>query len=204
MYGRPPAAPVPVAPALGSPVPGPASVPFTVHARVAASSLGVRSGYGSRTTAGSLSTGPRPTGGSLAAAVGRGAVPASRRPLTSRLERRVRVRSRRRADDEFRRAFRAELFSDDARYGVLLALTASWYGPVALVFLVWALLADTDAATGGRVVSGLLWLAAAAVLSLAVVSLLRWARVGWRALTLSVASALIGGGLATVAHTLAG
>jgi hypothetical protein len=116
----------------------------------------------------------------------------------------VQVRGRRRSDDEFRRAGRAELFSDDARYGVLLTLTASWYAPVVLVYLGWALFVADDGAPGPRLIMGLLWLGGATGLSVAIAGLLRWAAVGWRALTLSVAAALIGGGVATIAGTLSG
>ena len=44
---------------------------------------------------------------------------------------------------------------------------------------------------------------AALILSIAVAALLRWAMVGWRALTLSFAAAVIGAGVATIAHTFA-
>ena len=126
----------------------------------------------------------------------------TRRPRTTRLDRRVRIRSRWSSEDEFRRTSRAELFSDEARYRVLFALTAGWYGPAVLVYLMWALLVRGDAGAG--IVSGLFWLAGAAVVSLAVAGLLRWASVGWRALTLSAAAAVIGGGITTIAHTLTG
>ena len=86
---------------------------------------------------------------------------------------------------------------------MLFALTAMWYAPVLVIFLVWALLL-ADGPTGPRLLSGLLWIAGATALSLAVVGLLRWARVGWRAMTLGIAAALIGGGVATIAHTLSG
>jgi hypothetical protein len=86
---------------------------------------------------------------------------------------------------------------------VLLTLTATWYLPVALVFLAWVLIIG-GGTTSARLLSGLIWLVAAMALSLAVVGLLRWASVGWRAVTLSIASALIGGGVATIAHTLSG
>jgi hypothetical protein len=121
----------------------------------------------------------------------------------TRLERRVRIRSRWRADDEFRQAGRAELFSDDARYQVLFALTAIWYAPVAVIGLLWVLLVSGDGTLAGAL-SGLAWLAFAAGVSMAIAGLLRWASVGWRAITLSIASALIGGGLTTIAYTLTG
>jgi hypothetical protein len=167
----------------------PASVPLRVHTPPSAA-IEVRTGYG---LAGAGATAGREhMGGSV--------VP---RPRTTRLERRVRIRSRWSAEDEFRRAARAELFSDDARYRVLLALTAGWYGPATLVYLAWVLLVRNDVGASG-VGPGLLWLGAAAVISLAVAGLLRWALVGWRALTLSAAAAIIGGGITTIANTLTG
>lgn len=132
-----------------------------------------------------------------------GGTVARREPRTTRLDRRVRIRSRWSAEDEFRRAGRAELFSDDARYQVLFALTAAWYVPVALVYLAWVLLFTRDGSASDAL-SGLVWLGGSAVVSLAVAGLLRWAGVGWRALTLTVAAALIGGGVTTVANTLTG
>ena len=69
----------------------------------------------------------------------------------------------------------------------------------------WVLVGDPRTADlVPRLLSGLIWLTGATVLSLAIVGLLRWASVGWRALTLSIAAALIGGGVITVAHTLTG
>jgi hypothetical protein len=169
--------------------------PFTLHTQYP--TAGVRPGYGMTTGP----SGPTPRHGSAGGAVVRranGTPPAS-------LTRRLSALARRRGDDEFRRAGRAELFSDDARYSVLFALTATWYSPVAAIFLLWVLvLGGGDEPTGPRLLSGLVWLSAAAALSLGVVGLLRWARIGWRALTLSIAAALIGGGVATIAHTLSG
>jgi hypothetical protein len=164
-------------------------VPFTIHRRVAPNGAGVRA---------------NPANGATTTIAGAGSETVRSGPLTTRLERRVRLRTRRRADDEFRRAFRAELVSDDARYVLLFGLTAAWYSPVVLVFVAWVLLGNDETSLAARMLSGLLWLAGAALLSLAVVGLLRWAKIGWRTLTLSAAAALIGGGLATVAHTLAG
>jgi hypothetical protein len=165
-----------------------ASVPFTIHTQFP--TPGLRTGYG-------LSTAALPAG--AGAGAGEAALPARSARLSTRLERQVRARTRRRADDEFRQAGRAELFSDDARYKVLLWLTAAWYLPVAVVYLGWAVIVGGD----HSVFAGVVWLAAGAALSLGVVSLLRWASVGWRAITLSLAAAVIGGGVVTIAHTLA-
>jgi hypothetical protein len=166
------------------------SVPFTIHTQFPAP--GLRSGYGA---AASPALPPGPNGADL---------PARSGLVGTRLDRRVRLRTRRRADDEFRRAGRAELFSDDARYALLLRLTAAWYIPIAVVYLAWvAVLGGNQGTTASRVLGGLLWLMAGAALSLGVVGLLRWAAVGWRAITLSMAAAIIGGGVVTIAHTLA-
>lgn len=157
---------------------------------------------------------PAPTGGELRTGYGLGTAASAgvgtangglvgRDVRPTRLERRVRLRSRWRADDEFRQAGRAELFSDDARYQVVFTLTAIWYAPVAVIALLWVLLVSGDATFAG-VLSGLGWLAFAAGVSMAIAGLLRWASVGWRAITLSIASALIGGGLTTIAYSLTG
>jgi hypothetical protein len=170
----------------------PASVPFTIHTQFP--TPGLRSGYG-LSTAEPLALPPGPNGADL---------PARAWLVGTRLDRRVRLHMRRRADDEFRRAGRAELFSDDARYPVLLWLTAAWYIPIAVVYLGWvAVLGGNQGTTGSRVLGGLLWLTAGAALSLGVAGLLRWAAVGWRAITLSIAAAVIGGAVVTIAHTLA-
>ena len=164
------------------------SVPFTIHTQFP--TPGLRTGYG-------LSTAALPAG------AGEAAPPARSVRIGTRLDRQVRARTRRRAEDEFRQAGRAELFSDDARYSVLLWLTAAWYVPVAVIYLSWAVIVgNAQGASGAGVFAGVLWLLAGAALSLGVVSLLRWASVGWRAITLSLAAAVIGGGVVTIAHTL--
>ena len=118
----------------------------------------------------------------------------------------ARVRRRRRSnDDEFRRTTMEAIFGDEPRYRALLGLTAGWYALLALIYLGWVAIAgDQGSGLGSEsVVASLPWLATAVALSLAVAALLRWAVVGWRALTLSFAAAVIGAGVATVAHSLA-
>ena len=180
----------------------PTAIPLRLHTRPSAppgpavgqlpgpSGVELRTGYGLGAALGAGAT-----------ANGSGLVRRDARP--TRLERRVRIRSRWRADDEFRQAGRAELFSDDARYQVLFTLTAIWYAPVAVIGLIWVLLVSDDGTLAGAL-AGLAWLAFAAGVSMAIAGLLRWASVGWRAITLSIASALIGGGLTTIAYTLTG
>jgi hypothetical protein len=105
----------------------------------------------------------------------------------------------RRRDDEFRRAS-----TEERGYGRLFGLTLCWYALPGLLYLIWLVTAGSGrvAATGQAFASSLPWLLGAIVLSLAVAGLLRWAVVGWRALTLSFAAAIIGAGVATIAHSL--
>jgi hypothetical protein len=102
---------------------------------------------------------------------------------------------RRRRDDEF---------ADEPSYGIVAALTTAWYALPSVVFLLWALTASgsRQGGVGHQLGTSLPWLAAALSLSLVVAGLLRWAIVGWRALTLSFAAAVIGAGVATIAHSL--
>jgi hypothetical protein len=114
-----------------------------------------------------------------------------------------RVRRRRRSnEDEFRRTSLAEIFGDEPRYPALFGLTAAWYALLGLIYLGWLALAG-DQGSGNQPLASLPWLATAIALSMAVAALLRWAVVGWRALTLSFAAAIIGAGVATIAHSLA-
>jgi hypothetical protein len=94
---------------------------------------------------------------------------------------------------------------DDPAYGPVLGFTAGWYGAPGVLYLIWLLTlsGDRKGLVGHNFLAGLPWLAAAIVLSLAVAALLRWAVQGWRALTISFAAAVIGAGVATIAHSLA-
>jgi hypothetical protein len=95
-------------------------------------------------------------------------------------------------------------FGDEPAYGPVLGYTAGWYGIPALFYLVWLFTLDDDrqGLVGRQLVASLPWLLAAVVLSLAVAGLLRWAIIGWRAITLSFAAAVIGAGVTTIAHSL--
>jgi hypothetical protein len=97
-----------------------------------------------------------------------------------------------------------DAFGDEPAYGPVLGLTAAWYGVPAIFYLVWLVTLDSDrqSLVGRTFVASLPWLFSAIVLSLAVAGLLRWAVVGWRAMTLSFASAVIGAGVTTIAHSL--
>jgi len=99
---------------------------------------------------------------------------------------------------------RHDEFGDEPVYGPVLGLTTGWYGVPAAFYLVWLLTVDVDrqALAGRSLLVSLPWLMGAVVLSLAVAGLLRWSIVGWRALTISFASAVIGAGLTTIAHSL--
>jgi hypothetical protein len=99
---------------------------------------------------------------------------------------------------------RRDPFGDEPAYGPVLGLTAAWYGIPAVFYLVWLVTLDSDrqSVVGRSFAASLPWLFAAIVLSLAIAGLLRWAVVGWRAMTLSFASAVIGAGVTTIAHSL--
>ncbi len=115
----------------------------------------------------------------------------------------ARVRRRRRSnDDEFRRTSLAEIFGEQPAYRALFGLTAAWYALPAVIYVVWVALGNAESA-GEQLSKSVPWLLTALALSIAVAGLLRWAMVGWRALTLSFAAAIIGGGVATIAHSLA-
>jgi hypothetical protein len=100
------------------------------------------------------------------------------------------------------RARREEEYPDEPGYGSVLTLTASWYLLPAVLYVVWLVTVGSDRSAPKDIVGSVPWLVAAVLLSLAVAGLLRWAIVGWRALTLSFAAAVIGAGVATIAHSL--
>jgi len=86
----------------------------------------------------------------------------------------------------------------------VLAFTASWYGAPAVLYVIWLLTLDSarQSIAGREFIGSLPWLLGAVVMSLAVAGLLRWATVGWRVFALSFASAVIGAGVTTIAHSL--
>jgi hypothetical protein len=83
-----------------------------------------------------------------------------------------------------------------------LGLTAAWYALPAVIYIGWVAFVGADSA-GEQLSKSVPWLLTALALSIAVAGLLRWALVGWRAVTLSFAAAIIGGGVTTIAHSLA-
>jgi hypothetical protein len=99
---------------------------------------------------------------------------------------------------------RRNQYGDEPAYGPVLGFTAGWYAIPAAFYAIWlvTLNPERQAVMGRELVTSLPWLIAAVVLSLAVATLLRWATVGWRTLTLSFAAAVIGAGVATIAHSL--
>lgn len=119
------------------------------------------------------------------------------RAQTSQLERRAAARE----DTE---RWPRDTF-DDPAYGPVLGFTAGWYGAPGVLYLIWMLTlsGDRKGLVGHNFLAGLPWLIGAIVLSLAVAALLRWAVQGWRPLTISFAAAVIGAGVATIAHSLA-
>ena len=99
---------------------------------------------------------------------------------------------------------RRNQYGDEPAYGPVLGFTAGWYAIPAVLYAIWLVTLNSDrrALIGHEFVTSLPWLVAAIVLSLAVATLLRWATVGWRTLTLSFVAAVIGAGVATIAHSL--
>jgi hypothetical protein len=97
-------------------------------------------------------------------------------------------------------------YGDEPAYGPVLGFTAGWYAIPAVLYLVWllSLSGDQRGFSNRGFVTSLPWLFASVAISLAVAALLRWATVGWRTLTLSFAAAVIGAGVATIAHSLVG
>ena len=87
---------------------------------------------------------------------------------------------------------------------MLFGLTAIWFAAPCLLYITWIFTLGSSRSTtsSGQFIDSLPWVGAAFVLSLMVAGLLRWSIVGWRALTLSFAAAVIGSGVATIAHTL--
>jgi hypothetical protein len=93
---------------------------------------------------------------------------------------------------------------EEIRYGQVLFYAALWYAVPGFLYLLW-----TVTLSGYRRTmvlhnfgSGLPWLTAAIALSLVVAAILRWAVIGWRPVTISFAGAVIGAGVATIAHSL--
>jgi hypothetical protein len=95
---------------------------------------------------------------------------------------------------------------DEPTYGPVLGLTAGWYAVPAVFYLIWLLTLDGDrqGVVVRQFVGHLGWLFAAFVLSLAIAGVLRWATIGWRILTVSFAATVIGAGLITIVHSIAG
>jgi hypothetical protein len=130
-----------------------------------------------------------------------GTAPPARPERIARKDARVR-RRRRSIDDEFRRASLDEIFGEQPLYRAIFGLTAAWYALPTVIYLGWVAFASADSARE-QLSKSAPWLLTAFALSIAVAGLLRWAVVGWRALTLSFAAAIIGGGVTTIAHSLA-
>jgi hypothetical protein len=88
-------------------------------------------------------------------------------------------------------------------YSRVLMLTLAWYGVPTLLAMVWLIAMDSDRrSTGTReLLTNLPWFFSAIVLSIAVAWLLRWASIAWRGWTLTFAAAVIGAGVATIAHS---
>jgi hypothetical protein len=107
-------------------------------------------------------------------------------------------------DEDGSRLRRRRPYGEEPEYGTVLAFTAGWYGAPSVLYVVWLLTLDSarQSIAGREFIGSLPWLLASIVVSLAVSAMLRWATVGWRVVALSFASAVIGAGLTTIAHSL--
>jgi hypothetical protein len=72
-----------------------------------------------------------------------------------------------------------------------------------LLSLIWLIAMDSDRrSTANReLLTNLPWVFTAVVLSVTIAWLMRWASIGWRTWTLTFAAAIIGAGVATIAHS---
>jgi hypothetical protein len=83
--------------------------------------------------------------------------------------------------------------------------TAAWYGGALVLYLLWLVIAggDREALAGKQFVSALPWMFAAVLISGGLAMALRRLTVGWGAIGVSFAAAVIGAGLATIIHSFA-
>lgn len=106
--------------------------------------------------------------------------------------------------DTISRSARRSRFGEEPAYRLVLTWTAGWFCVPLVFYLIWLVTLDGErmAMAAGQLVRGLPWLIAALAASAGVAALLRWAVTGWRAVTLAFASAVIGSGMVTIAHSL--
>jgi hypothetical protein len=90
-------------------------------------------------------------------------------------------------------------------YLKVLWCTAAWYAGALVVYLLWLAIAggDREAVAGRQFVDALPWVLAAALISGGLATALRRLTVGWGAIGVSFAAAVIGAGLATIIHSFA-
>ena len=90
-------------------------------------------------------------------------------------------------------------------YLKVLWFTAAWYGGAVVLYLLWLVIAggDREALAGRQFVAALPWMFAAVLISGGLATALRRLTVGWGAIGVSFAAAVIGAGLATIIHSFA-
>ncbi len=112
------------------------------------------------------------------------------------------LRTLRRAPN--RRAIVTEAPSNEMPYPPVLGFTGIWYAIPGLLYMIWLTTLDSERQTyeWRALIANLPWLLAAVASSLLTAVLLRRVVIGWRALTISFAAAVIGSGLTTMVHSL--
>ena len=87
----------------------------------------------------------------------------------------------------------------------MLWFTAAWYAASLVLYLLWLVIAggDREAVAGRQFVDALPWMFVAVLISGALATALRRLTVGWGAIGVSFAAAVIGAGLATITHSFA-
>ena len=153
---------------------------------------GTGQAFGSASVTGSAS-GSFPVGGP---ATGSAMV---RRPGLAPGDPQARSAPGRRGEDEPRRLARIP------DYLKVLWFTAAWYAGALVLYLLWLVIAggDREAVAGRQFVAGLPWMFVAILVSGALATGLRRLTVGWGAIGVSFAAAVIGAGLATIIHSFA-
>jgi hypothetical protein len=91
------------------------------------------------------------------------------------------------------------------QYLKVLWFTAAWYAGALVLYLLWLVIAggDRESIAGRQFVSALPWMFAAVLISGGLATALRRLTVGWGAIGVSFAAAVIGAGLATIIHSFA-
>jgi hypothetical protein len=90
-------------------------------------------------------------------------------------------------------------------YPKVVGFIAGWYATPLMLYLVWLVIVagDREAVAGRALVDGIPWILGASLVSAGLAAVLRRVTVGWGAIGVSFAAAVIGAGLATITHSFA-